>query len=585
MRHLLRKHNIITSRLALSKRDNAIIFNILSILIVIAFFFLISNISLSFKKPLNSIVTADFISLESSNLFYYSFRTLVRMLIAIVCSIIFAVFYGTLAAKNKYAEQILVPLLDILQSVPILGYISFTVTLFLNLFPGKVIGAEMAAIFAIFTSQVWNIIFSVYQSLKSFPKEFNDICEIFYISKWEKFWRFELPYCMPSLTWNASVSMAGGWFFVVASEAISVGDNQINLPGIGSYIAFALKQKNIEAILWSVLAISIVVILFNKLFLNPLMNWSNKYHYEDQTSQITPQSWFTKKIVNTYLFRKISKLFQIIENYFIYLFPIRQNNRINITINSNCPKPYWFDYIFKMILSFILICISAYIFKFIQHHISWKEVIVVFKNGIYTFSRIIILIVLASLLWLPIGIKIGQSKKLSDITQLVAQFLASFPVNLIFPIAVIFIHKYNLSPEIWLPILIIINAQWYILFNVVAGTSAMPSELKNVISNFKIKGLVWWFKVMIPSVIPYYITGAITASGGAWNSSIIAEVISYGSDTIKINGLGSYIADQTAKGDFPKIALGVGMMSIIVVILNRLFWQPLYDYCLKKFQL
>lgn len=566
------------------KKPYSIIFNYLAFLIVMTAFIFIAWGVKEITAPI-SVLEYKPVALDYVNLLPYSFRTVLRMLIAVIFSLIFSFIYATLAAKSSRLEQILIPLLDIFQSLPILGYISFTVTVFLALAPSKVLGAECAAIFAIFTSQVWNMTFSLYHSLKSIPQDLQDVSFIFKMSKWRKFWQIDVPYAIPSLVWNIVVSMSSGWFFVVASEVITVGDSKITLPGIGSYIALAIQEENISAISYALLAMTLVIILYDQLLLRPLVVWSDRFHYEMTTSNNVPTSWVLNIFQRSILIKKLFSPIARIAHFLLYLPALNyavavksRDNKEDISIKKKL------DYIWHIMLALIAFLLTYSAYCFLHAAIGWHEVVKVFTLGLITMLRVIILIIISSIIWVPIGIYIGLSPKLTAIVQPLVQFLAAFPANLLFPITFIVITRCNLNPNIWLSPLMIMGAQWYILFNVILGASAIPSDLKDATKILNVKGWNWWYKIMLPAIFPYFITGAIAASGGAWNASIVAEVINFGDKKIVAAGLGSYIAEMTVKANFNNIVLGMGMMSLLVILLNRLFWQPLSEYSENKFR-
>lgn len=561
-----------------------LVFNSLAFCIIIAVLIFIGWGSHEMTEPL-SILQVEPVSLEYSNLFSYSLRTVLRMLIAVLFSLIFTFIYATAAAKSKKLEQILIPLLDILQSVPILGYISFTVTAFLTLFPSSVMGAECAAIFAIFTSQAWNMTFSFYQSLKSIPDDLNDASAIFKMTKWRKFWQMEVPFAVPSLVWNIVVSMSSGWFFVVASEVIIVGNNKITLPGIGSYIALAIQQKDFLAICYAVIAMALVIILYDQILLRPLVAWSDRFRYEMTTGRKSPKSWVFNLFQRNLIINKLFVPVTYLGKFLLYISMFNNVSREHCKAVVIVEKRPIVDYLWYILLSIIALIAISYIIYFLYEDIGLPEVMKVFILASITMLRVVILIIIASLIWVPIGIYIGLSPQLTAIIQPLAQFLAAFPVNLLFPIVFIIIIKYDLNPNIWLSPLMIMGTQWYILFNVIVGASSIPSELRDATTILKVKGWNWWRKVMLPAITPYFITGAITACGGAWNASIVAEIINFGDQTMVAKGLGSYIAEMTVQANFSKIVLGIGMMALFVVLFNRFFWQPVQEYSNKKFQL
>jgi len=520
------------------------------------------------------------VSLDPANLPNYAFRTALRMLVALAFSLLFTFTYATWAAKSTRAGIILVPLLDILQSVPILGFISVTVVFFLSLAPGKVLGAEIAAVFAIFTSQAWNMAFSFYQSLRTVPVELTEAGKMFGLTGWGRFWRIEAPFALPPLVWNMMMSMSGGWFFVVAAEAISVGHTSIVLPGIGSYIAAAIEAKSLISIAWAILAMLVVIVIFDQLLFRPLVAWADRFRIDSEPSEEEPESWALTMFRRSKLMDWLSSPFDMLMRWCYRLRPLNLGVK-RVSDKSSAVLDWVFYAILIALGGYIVWSVAA----FAGAAFSLHELIDASLRGLATFGRVVILIALASLIWTPIGIYVGLRPHLAQVIQPIAQFLAAFPANLVFPVAVSLIVAWDLNPDIWLSPLMVLGTQWYILFNVIAGASALPRELKDAASNFQVRGWLWWKKVGIPAVMPYYVTGAITASGGSWNAAIVAEVVSWGNKTLHAYGLGAYIADATAAGDFHRIVVGVFVMSFYVVILNRLFWRPLYWYAERKFRL
>jgi NitT/TauT family transport system permease protein len=532
-----------------------------------------------------STLQSEAISLDPGNLPEYAVRTTLRMLAAMVASLIFTLVYGTLAAKSRRAEKLLVPVLDILQSVPVLGYISFTVTFFLLLFPGRVLGAECAAIFAIFTSQAWNMTFSFYQSLRMLPRDLVEVSSNLQLSGWQKFWKLDVPFAMPGLVWNMMMSMSGGWFFVVASEAITVGDKTITLPGVGSYLAVAIEQRDLHAVGYVILAMIAVILLYDQFLFRPLVAWADKFRMEDTASQAgAPESWVLNLIQRTRVIQRLLRPF------------VRAMTRIGhmrlslprskaVTTPSDPAISRVIDWAWGGVIAVLTLYILYRIGGYVSSEVTLAEVGHVLGLGLITLLRVVLLIAVASVIWVPLGVMIGLRPRLAEKIQPLAQFLAAFPANLLFPVFVIVILRYQLDPDIWLSPLIVLGTQWYILFNVIAGASAFPNDFKEAAANFRIRGWLWWRKVMLPGIFPYYVTGAITASGGAWNASIVSEFVSWGQDKVVAHGLGAYIAQTTAAGDFPKITLGVVVMSLFVVAFNRLVWRPMYAIAENKLRL
>jgi NitT/TauT family transport system permease protein len=525
---------------------------------------------------------ATAITLDPMALPGYAVRTTLRMFAALVCSLLFTFTYATWAAKSRRAGLILIPVLDILQSVPILGFLTFTVVFFMSLVPGKVLGAELAAIFAIFTSQAWNMAFSFYQSLKTLPNDLVEAVESFRLSSWQRFWRLEVPFAMPGLVWNTMMSMSGGWFFVVASEAITVGDTSFKLPGIGSYVALALEQRSIPAVFYAILTMLIVILLYDQLLFRPLVAWSSKFRFELTSLGDEEDPWVLRLLRRTRVLRAASG---VVASAFNALAGLRLALPIVRARRAARPPSRRSDVVLLLILGAVLIWAVYEITIFASDALSWAEVLRAFLLGLLTLLRVAVLMVLATLVWVPIGVWLGLHHKWGRRIQPLAQFLAAFPANLFFPIFVVLIVRFSGNPDIWLTPLMILGTQWYILFNVIAGASAFPGDLQEVASNFRVGGGLWWRRVILPGVFPYYVTGAITASGGSWNAAIVAEVASWGDTKLEAHGLGAYIADATANGETAKVVLGVAMMSAFVVAFNRLLWRPLYGYSTRRLTL
>ncbi|HEY2021109.1 ABC transporter permease subunit [Paraburkholderia sp.] len=535
--------------------------------------------------PMSTLQTQA-ISLDPSNLPEYAMRTTLRMLAAMVASLVFTLVYGTLAAKSRRAGLVLVPILDILQSVPVLGYISFTVTFFLAMFPGRVLGAELAAIFAIFTSQAWNMTFSFYQSLRTVPRDLDEVSRGFHLTSWQRFWKLEVPFSMPGLIWNMMMSMSGGWFFVVASEAITVGNRTITLPGIGAYLAQAIAGKNLPAIGWVILAMTVVILAYDQFLFRPLVAWADKFRMEFTSSGDAPDSWLLDLIRRTRLIHRllVPLGWMLAHAARVRLqLPAFRAPRFHIPQREKSSKVG--DIAWAALVLIATVFVVYRVFLYVRTGVTLAEVGHVFVLGSITLLRVVVLIVIASLVWVPVGVLIGLRPALAGKIQPIAQFLAAFPANLLFPVFVIAIVRFHLNPDIWLSPLIVLGTQWYILFNVIAGASSYPNDYREAAKNFHIRGWQWWRQAMLPGIFPYYVTGAITASGGAWNASIVAEFVQWGDTRVSAHGLGAYIAQTTAAGDYPKIIVGIAVMSLFVTLFNRLLWRPMYAYAEGKLRL
>ncbi|MFM0005692.1 MULTISPECIES: ABC transporter permease [Paraburkholderia] len=535
--------------------------------------------------PMSTLKT-QVISLDPANLPEYAMRTTLRMLAAMVASLTFTLVYGTLAAKSRRAGLVLVPILDILQSVPVLGYISFTVTFFLALFPGRVLGAELAAIFAIFTSQAWNMTFSFYQSLRTVPRDLDEVSRGFHLTSWQRFWKLEVPFSMPGLIWNMMMSMSGGWFFVVASEAITVGNRTITLPGIGAYLAQAISDKNLHAIGWVILAMTVVILAYDQFLFRPLVAWADKFRMETTSSGDAPESWLLDLIRRTRLIHRLlvplGWMFAKAARVPLRL-PAFQGPRFQIPQKQKSSRVG--DIVWATLVLLTTVYVVYRVVIYVRTGVSLDEVWHVFVLGLITLLRVVVLIAIASVIWVPVGVLIGLRPALAEKIQPLAQFLAAFPANLLFPVFVIAIVRFHLNPDIWLSPLIVLGTQWYILFNVIAGATSYPNDYREAAKNFHIRGWQWWRQAILPGIFPYYVTGAITASGGAWNASIVAEFVQWGDTKVAAHGLGAYIAQSTAAGDYPKIIVGIAVMSLFVTLFNRLLWRPMYAYAEAKLRL
>ncbi len=555
--------------------------DLLAVLLIVGLLVFLGEASRHLFEPLTELQQQQ-PSLDPRNLPEYAARTTLRMFIAMVLSLIFTFTYATLAAKSKRAERLLVPLLDILQSVPILGFISVTVVFFMALAPGRVLGAEFAAIFAIFTSQAWNMAFSFYQSLRTVPTELQEASRNFRLSPWMSFWRLDVPFAMPQLIWNMMMSMSGSWFFVVASEAISVGNTTVTLPGVGSYIALAIEHQDLKAVAWVIATMLVVILIYDQILFRPLVAWADRFRYEQEAGVLPPRSWVFDVLRRSRIVARLTRPFAAL--WRLLMRPRHPDKPQPIKQTPPIAQGR-----IAAQLGLIVVALAAValwqIVHFIIQGITLADVGTAILLGLATLARVIVLIAIASVIWVPIGVWVGTRPRAANLVQPVAQFLAAFPANLLFPIVVSMIVAWRLDPNIWLSPLMILGTQWYILFNVIAGAVAIPAELRAVGANLRVRGWLWWRRIALPAVLPYYVTGAITASGGSWNASIVAEVASWGHEHLQAFGLGAYIAQQTDAGDFHRIVLGIVVMSLFVVVINRLFWRPLYFYAERKFRL
>ncbi len=553
----------------------------LAVVLVLGLLVFLAEASRHLFEPLTEL-TRQPVSLDPANLPEYAARTTLRMLIAMALSLVFTFTYATLAAKSRRAERLLVPLLDILQSVPILGFISVTIVFFMALAPGRVLGAEYAAIFAIFTSQAWNMAFSFYQSLRTVPTELVEAARNFRLSPWMSFWRVDVPFAMPQLIWNMMMSMSGSWFFVVASEAISVGNTTITLPGVGSYIALAIEHRDLKAVGWAIATMLVVILIYDQVLFRPLVAWADRFRFEQEPGGAPPRSWVFDVLRRSRLVDRVTRPCGALWRQLLLA---RWSNRGAAAKPTPEKQHPWIMFQWAAIVVVLGALALWQVARFVTEDITLADIGTTMVLGFLTLTRVVVLIAIASVIWVPVGVWVGTRPNAAEVVQPVAQFLAAFPANVLFPVAVSAIVALKLDPNIWLSPLMILGTQWYILFNVIAGAIAIPAELRAAGTNFRVRGWLWWRRIALPAVLPYYVTGAITASGGSWNASIVAEVASWGKEHLQAKGLGAYIAQQTDAGDFHRIVLGITVMSLFVVVINRLFWRPLYRYAERKFRL
>lgn len=530
------------------------------------------------------------ISLDPAMLPYYAGRSLLRMFIAFAASLIFTLVYGYIAAKSKSAEKVMVPMLDILQSVPVLGFLSATITAFMALFPGSLMGVELASIFAIFTGQAWNMTFSFYHSLITVPKDLEEASAVLRLNWWQKFIRLELPFSVIGLVWNSMMSFGGGWFFLAASEAISVLGESIRLPGVGSYLALAVENGDMQAIFYSILTMVLMIILVDQLFWRPLVVWSQKFKMELSEAADLPSSFVYNmmqrsiviKSFKTVILEPAARLFGVILDRFAGLSEAAAGEikRVSNTalLASICKAG-------GVILFFYWISAPAREAFNLVAGMDSGQLINVIQLGLYTLGRVLIAVCLGALWTIPVGVRIGLSPRLSKILQPIVQVAASFPANMLFPFITVLFLKYQVNFEWGSISLMMLGTQWYILFNVIAGAMAIPNDLIEAAAIYKLTGWQKWKSLIFPSIFPYLVTGAITASGGAWNASIVSEIVSWHEEQLTATGLGAYISQVTAQGDWAGIIWGITVMCIFVVLINRLVWRRFYHLAETKYHL
>jgi len=524
------------------------------------------------------------IDTSASRLPYYALRSLLRMSIALALSYGFTFVYAYIAARSRRAEKVMIPALDILQSVPVLGFLSITVTGFIALFPGSYLGLECAAIFAIFTSQVWNLTFSFYHSLLTEPRDLDEVSRLLRLPRWTRFWRIDVPNGAIGLVWNGMMSMGGGWFFLVAAEAISVLNRSYALPGVGSYAGAAIDAGNLGQVFLAILTMAIMVIGVNVVFWRPLVAWAEKFKNEQSEAAETPRSAVLNLLRRSHWPRAVGRLRRRLAE------PVsRAATRLfgydDQPLASDERRRRIGDLAYWAVVGTVLGYGAWRLFSYVTEDQGWAVFWTPLWQGLVTFARVVVLVVVATLIWVPIGVRIGLSPRSARLAQPIVQILASFPANLLFPFALWAFVETGISLNIGGILLMSLGAQWYILFNTIAGAQSIPTDLREAMDNLDVHGWQRWRRLIIPAIFPAYVTGGITASGGAWNASIVAEIVTYGGTTLTATGLGAYIAKATETGDFHQILAGVTVMAFYIVGLNRLLWRRLYHLAETRYTL
>lgn len=529
-------------------------------------------------KGIPSAVSTDLINLP-----YYTLRSVFRMMLALIASLIFTIIYGSLAARSRRLGKVLIPLLDILQSVPILGFLSATVTIWLVIFPGSMMGVEAASIFAIFTSQAWNMTFSFHRSLLSEPKELDEAVRSLQLTHWQRFWVLDMPNAMIPLLWNCMMSVGGGWFFLTASEMISVNNHTYALPGVGSFVAQSAAENKLGNIWWAILSMIVVVLAIDFFLWKPLTAWAERFRITQSASDEERKSAVLTLIRHSHADEVISKLFSPIREWLEII--TRPFGRTGSQWPRKASQRKLGDLVFNIVMAVLILGLAAQMLYFVATRTGLQEFATAGALGALTFARVAVLIFVSSLIWVPVGVYIGMNPKISRIMQPVVQILASFPANFIFPFAMMWFMAWHIDLGWGSIILMALGTQWYILFNVIAGASAIPDDLREMARSFRLNRMLKWKTLVLPAIFGSWCTGGITAAGGAWNASIVSEIVEYGKNHMATQGLGAYITNATTVGDSVKTLVGVTVMSLIVVLSNRLFWTPLQRYSAKRFVL
>jgi NitT/TauT family transport system permease protein len=523
------------------------------------------------------------VSTDPANLPYYAVRSLVRMFAALILSLVFTFAYATAAARLRRLEKVLLPVLDILQSVPVLGFLSVTVTAFINLFPGSELGLECASVFAIFTAMAWNMTFAFYYSLISQPRDLDEAARILRLTKWQRFWRLDVPSGMIPLVWNGMMSFGGAWFFLAASESISVLNHHYALPGIGSYAASAIAKGDLGDVLIAIAVMVVLVIGVNFVFWRPVTAWAERFRVEESEAAERPRSLVLDVLRRSHVPAQLARPLRPVGHALDRA--TRPFGLAEYPLAVSRSRERSGDVFFAGVIAAAVAYGAWHALGYVRDTTGLGEFGYAFALGAATFGRVIVLTVFATVVWVPVGVWIGMNPRVTRFAQPIVQVLASFPANLLFPFATAAFIAWHIPINIGSVLLMALGAQWYILFNVIAGASAIPSDLREAMTSLRVGGWLSWRRFILPAIFSSYVTGGITAAGGAWNASIVSEVVSYGNHHLTAFGLGAYITQATAVGDFPKILVGIVVMSFYVVAANRLFWRRLYALAERRYSL
>jgi NitT/TauT family transport system permease protein len=512
----------------------------------------------------------------------YAGYSLLRITIAYILSLLFTMVYGYIAAYNKRAERFMIPLLDVLQSIPVLSFLPGVMLAMVALFPGRQLGVEMGAILLIFTGQVWNMAFSFYASLKSIPTDMREAAKIYGFSWWQRFIQMELPFSAIGLVWNSMMSVAGGWFFLMACEMFVLGSRDFRLPGLGSYLQTAASAGDTPSILWGVATMIAVIVLLDQFVWRPVIAWAEKFKVEQVESAETPQSWVLDFIRHSRGLARIRS--RTIEPWVESL--MLRFARKPSTENDEPPSS-WRVWMIRGVALLILVAVSYAVVR-----------VVIILTGLQraelqeaaiglgaTFLRVNLALLIGALWTIPAGVAIGFNPRLARIAQPLAQIAASVPATALFPVVLLLLIKIGGGLGLGSVVLLLLGTQWYVLFNVIAGAIAIPADLKECCSVFRLTGIERWKKLILPGIFPYLVTGLVTASGGAWNASIVAEYFHFKGHIYTTTGLGATISQATDQGNFDLLLAATMMMAAAVVTINRLVWRRLYALAETRFRL
>jgi NitT/TauT family transport system permease protein len=538
------------------------------------------GVQLAVSAP--AVISGPEITLAPQALPYYALLSIRRMALAYVLSILFTLVYGRAATRSRFNERVLMPLLDILQSLPILSFLPVVLLSLTAILPQGV-AVELAAVVLIFTSQAWNLTFAWYQSLITIPTELKEASATYRFNDWMRFKTLELPFAANNLLWNSIMSWAGGWFFLMAAETFTVGERDFRLPGLGSYLREAADQGNLAAVLWGIGTLVLVIVIMDQLVWRPLLAWADRFKIEMVGSETPPTSWFYEVLhtsrLMTFVRDKVwAKLIERVDTAMLRRYPMRDEPT---ETRSRVPtRVYVFGIVGGLALAYGIFRAADLLLTLPLD--DWGQIVL----GVgATFLRVAASLGLALLWTVPVGVAIGSNPRVAAFLQPVVQIAASIPATALFPVVLLVLLKLPAGLEIAAIALMLLGTQWYVLFNIISGASAIPQDMKYTTTMLQIRGWQRWKTLILPALFPYIITGAITAGGGAWNASIVAEYVNFGGENLHTVGIGSLISQATAKGDYALLLAATLVMMFSVVSINRLVWRRLYRLAAERYSM
>ncbi len=557
-------------------RNYTILIEIPVLLALMGVFYLFLRVMMVWEAPPHAVFRID---LGVRHLPFYALLSVTRILLAYVLSLVFSVSYGYLAAHSRTAERIMIPILDVLQSIPVLSFLPGVMIAVTSLFPNHQFGVELASIILIFTGQVWNIAFGFYLSLKTIPNTLLETAKTLNLTKWQRFIYLEFPFAIPSLVWNSMLGVAGGWFFLMACEMFVLGNRDFRLLGIGSYLQTAASVGNVPAIFYGIATMVIVIVLMDIFLWKPLVAYADKFKFEETSGAEVHESFVLQLLIRSKVLSVIRVGLSRLVSGVASLVPERKRKKVKVGLDSRIASKFLY-----VVFGVFLVAFGYYIVENL-YRVGASGLLMLLKYDGFSFSRVILSIAIACAWTVPVGVAIGMRPKLTKVLQPVIQVAASVPATALFPVILMVIIQYGGGLEAGAIFLMLFGTQWYILFNVIAGANAIPQTYREVAKSYNLTGFYQWKYFILPGIFPYLLSGLITAWGGAWNATIVAEYTKFGGKILSIPGLGSLITKATNEGNLSLLISATTIMAITVMLFNKFVWKRLYVMAEEKFKL